>query len=79
VQDTAKLERVEHGNPGVVVLHKAGWIEAGRHDAGLVFWPGGVFVVGVMTWSPRGAGISADVLTGRVAEVARARLRKREG
>jgi beta-lactamase class A len=79
VQDVAKLDDVEKGNPGVLVLHKAGWIDSARHDAGLVFWPGGVFVAAVMTWSPRGAGVSADVLAGRVAAWTLARLRKREG
>lgn len=79
VRDAPKLDRVETGHGGVVVLHKAGWIDGGRHDAGLVFWPGGVFVVGVMTWSPSGVGTSADVLAGRVATLTLQRLRRREG
>ena len=49
-----------------VVLHKAGWISSARHDNGLVFWRGGVFVATVLTW--RGGG--ADELAGRVARTA---------
>jgi hypothetical protein len=79
VQDVPKLDRVEKGNRGVTVLHKAGWINTGRHDAGLVFWPGGVFVAGVMTWNSWGVGISSDVLAGRLAALALGRLRGREG
>jgi beta-lactamase class A len=52
---------------GASVLHKAGWIGVARHDSGLVYWSGGVFVATVMTWNPRGVGASADVLAGRVA------------
>ena len=70
-QDRPRGARV----PGVVVAHKAGWIDSARHDAGLVFWRGGVFVVAVMTYRPAGAGRSADVLAGRVAAVALARFR----
>ena len=79
VRDAPKLDRVRRGNPGVVVAHKAGWVNDARHDAGLVFWRGGVFVAGVMTWSSRGVGMSADVLAGRVATVALARFRRTEG
>jgi len=70
---------VEKGDPGVVVMHKAGWVNDARHDAGLVFWRGGVFVAGVMTWNSRGVGTSADVLGGRVARVALGRFRRTEG
>ena len=79
VDDVPKLDRVEKGDPGVVVMHKAGWVSDARHDAGLVFWRGGVFVAGVMTWNPRGVGTSADVLGGRVARVALGRFRRTEG
>jgi len=79
VSDSPKLDRVKQRNRGVTVLHKAGWIESVRHDAGLVFWPGGVFVASVLTWNPYGSGISADVLAGRVATLALGRLRRREG
>ena len=79
VRDQPKLERVERGDAGVQVLHKAGWVSVARHDAGLVFWPGGVFVAGVMTYSPSGVGPSADVLAGRVARVTLRRLERREG
>jgi len=64
VRDHGKLDRRLGGR--AVVLHKAGWISAARHDNGLVVWEGGVFVATVMTW--RGAG--ADELAGRVARVA---------
>ncbi len=62
---------------GVRVAHKAGWISAARHDNGLVFWPGGSFVVTVMTWRPSGAGLSSDVLAGRVAQAALRVFRRR--
>ena len=79
VSDVPKLDRVRAGNPGVVVMHKAGWVNDARHDSGLVFWRGGVFVASVMTWSSRGVGMSADVLAGRVATRALARFRRVEG
>jgi beta-lactamase class A len=79
VQDAPKLDRVRSGNTGVVVLHKAGWVNAGRHDAGLVFWRGGVFAAGVMTFGWNGVGTSADALAGRVASIALARFRRTEG
>ena len=79
VSDAPKLDRVRNGNPGVAVLHKAGWVNTGRHDFGLVFWRGGVFVAGVMTWSSRGAGLSSDVLAGRVAALTLERLQRIEG
>jgi beta-lactamase class A len=79
VSDVPKLDRVERGDPDVAVLHKAGWLDTGRHDAGLVFWQGGVFVATVMTYSPRGAGVASDILAGRCAAVALARFRRREG
>jgi beta-lactamase class A len=61
--------------PGTVVLHKAGWISKARHDAGLVVWPGGVFVAAVMTYRPAGAGVASDRLAGRVASLALRRFR----
>ena len=78
VSDSPKLDRVRSGNPGVVVLHKAGWVSTARHDAGLVFWPGGVFVAGVMTWSSNGAGLASDRFAGRVAALTLERLRRKE-
>ena len=69
VEDTGKLDRELGELPGLRVLHKAGWIKAARHDNGLVFWHGGVFVVTVMTYRQGGAGKSSDVLAGRVARV----------
>jgi beta-lactamase class A len=79
VRDTPKLDRIVGRRSDVAVLHKAGWISSARHDTGLVFWPGGVFVVSVMTWRPSGAGISSDVLAGRCAQVALDRFRRRPG
>src|SRR5438093_5781872 len=64
VSDRGKLDRYLAGR--AVVLHKAGWISSARHDNGLVFWRGGVFVAAVLTW--RGGG--ADELAGRVARTA---------
>ncbi|MBA3332770.1 MAG: serine hydrolase [Actinobacteria bacterium] len=67
VQDVPKLDRVVGEGAGVDVLHKAGWISQARHDTGLVFWRGGVFVAGVMTYRSWGIGLSSDVLAGRLA------------
>ena len=75
VDDTPKLDRYVGKRPGVAVLHKAGWITSARHDTGLVFWRGGVFVATVMTWSARGVGRSSDLLAGRVAATAHERFR----
>ena len=61
--------------PGVVVADKAGWIDSARHDAGLVFWRGGVFAVAVMTYRPAGAGLSSDVPPAALAAAALARVR----
>jgi beta-lactamase class A len=68
VTDRGKLDRYVAGGP-VMVLHKAGWISSARHDAGLVYWPGGVFVATVMTYGA-GVGEGSDVLAGRVARTA---------
>jgi hypothetical protein len=57
------------------VLHKAGWIDAARHDAGLVVWRGGILVAAVMTYRADGAGVRSDVLAGRVAQTALRRFR----
>jgi beta-lactamase class A len=70
VRDPGKLDRFVGAQPGVSVLHKAGWIIHARHDSGLVFWPGGAFVVTVMTWNWNEAGSSSDILAGRVAAAA---------
>jgi beta-lactamase class A len=72
--DHGKIDRFIR-RPGLAVAHKAGWIEHARHDSGLVYWPGGGFVVVVMTWSESGVGTSADVLAGRVAQAALERFR----
>jgi hypothetical protein len=79
VRDTPKLDRTVTRSRGVSVLHKAGWINAARHDSGLVVWRGGVFVISVMTWRSSGVGSSSDVLAGRCADVALTRLRRLAG
>ena len=79
MRDTPKLDRVVGERRGVHVLHKAGWISTSRHDTGLVFWRGGVFVAGVMTWRPSGIGLSSDVLAGQVAARSFARFRRLTG
>ena len=79
VRDTPKLNRFVRREQGVSVLHKAGWITAARHDSGLVFWHGGVFVISVMTWRASGVGLGSDVLAGRCAQVALVRLRRAHG
>jgi hypothetical protein len=73
VPDRAKLGRFLGGGP-YALLHKAGWIVSARHDAGLVYWPGGVYVAVVMTWGA-GVGTASDVLAGRVAVSALRRFR----
>lgn len=73
VADHGKLDRFLPGS--VSVLHKAGWIRQARHDAGLVYWRGGVFVVAVMTWNARGVGRGSDVLAGKTAAAALERFR----
>jgi hypothetical protein len=70
VADGGKLGRLLDRRVGVVVLHKAGWIDLARHDAGLVVWRGGVFVATVMTYDGAGAGTRSDVLAGQVAQAA---------
>jgi beta-lactamase class A len=72
VPDPGKLDRFLL--PGELILHKGGWLATGRHDAGLVVWPGGVLVAAVLTWSPSGVGVAGDVLAGRVARAARDRF-----
>lgn len=57
---------------GAALLHKAGWISTARHDAGLVYHAGGVFVAVVTTYGTNG---SADALAGRVAAVSFRRFR----
>jgi beta-lactamase class A len=74
VPDRGKLGRFLSGGP-FTLLHKAGWISGARHDAGLVYWPGGVFVASVMTWGS-GVGPASDVLAGRVATATVTRLRQ---
>ena len=60
---------------GYALIHKAGWISYARHDAGLVYWPGGVFVAAVMT-TGSGVGVASDLLAARVARVTLQRVRR---
>jgi Beta-lactamase enzyme family len=73
VADHGKLDRNLPG--GISTLHKAGWIRQARHDAGLVYWRGGVYVAAVMTWNSGGVGSASDILAGRVARAAFDRFR----
>jgi hypothetical protein len=75
VRDRGKLGRFVERRPATIVLHKAGWIDPARHDAGLVVWRGGIFVAAVMTYDGAGAGTRSDVLAGRVAQAALRRSR----
>ncbi len=72
--DHGKLDRFVRGG-GVAVPHKAGWISSARHDAGIVYWPGGALVAAVMTYGA-GVGTSSDVLAGRVAAAGLRRFRE---
>jgi beta-lactamase class A len=76
VRDTPKLDRIVGERPGVAVLHKAGWISTARHDTGLVFWRGGVFVAAVMTYRSYGVSLSSDAFAGRVAAISLERFRR---
>ena len=75
VADRGKLGRAVGGRAGVLVLHKAGWIDAARHDAGLVVWRGGVLVAAAMTYRPAGTGTREDAFAGQVAAAALRRFR----
>ena len=66
--DRGKLDR--YVGRQATVPHKAGWVSDARHDAGLVYWRGGAFVVAVMTYTGADAGDPSDELAGRVAQVA---------
>lgn len=67
-----QVSRIDRNLPRgqATVLQKAGWTSKVRHDAGLVYWSSGSFVAVVLTWNGRGAGISSDVLAGRVGRAA---------
>jgi hypothetical protein len=70
VRDPGKLDRYIGGEPGISVLHKAGWISVVRHDSGLVYWKDGGLVAVVMTYNAAGVGASSDILAGKIAEAA---------
>jgi hypothetical protein len=76
VGDRGKLALGVRGVPGLVVMHKAGWVDAARHDAGLIAWRGGILVAVAMTYRSSGAGVGSDVFAGRVAASA---LRRFQG
>ena len=67
VRDPGKIDREVGRLPGVASCTRRGGSNAARHDNGIVLWPGGALVVTVMTYRPSGAGVSSDVLAGRVA------------
>ena len=71
VGDRGKLGRYLAGGP-YALAHKAGWISYARHDAGLVYWPGGVFVAAVMTTG----GASSDLLAAQIARAALERVQQ---
>ena len=75
VVDRGKLGRFLGGRASA--LHKAGWITTARHDAGIVYWPGGAFTVAVMTHGA-GVGTASDVLAGRVAALSLGRFAARQ-
>jgi hypothetical protein len=79
VRDQPKLDTSIRRDRNADVLHKAGWISTARHDTGLVFWEGGVFVACVMTYRSSGVSRSSDRLAGRVAAIALQRFRRIEG
>jgi hypothetical protein len=79
VRDEPKLDGRVGADRSVEVLHKAGWISSSRHDTGLVFWEGGVFVAAVMTYRASGVSASSDRLAARVAAIALRRFRRLEG
>jgi beta-lactamase class A len=75
VGDRGKLARIVGAGSGVIVMHKAGWIDAARHDAGLVVWRGGILVAAAMTYRPSGTGVREDAFAGRIAAAALRRFR----
>lgn len=77
VVDRGKIDRFLPSS--TAVLHKAGWLRQARHDAGVVYWRGGGFVVAVMTWNSGGVGSRSDELAGRIARAALERFRKLRG
>jgi hypothetical protein len=74
----SQVSRIDRFLPAgaTITLQKAGWIRTALHDAGLVYWSGGSFVAVVLTWNARGAGVSSDVLAGRVGRAAYLRFRR---
>jgi hypothetical protein len=75
VRDRPKLARTVGGRPGVIVMHKAGWVDAARHDAGLIVWRGGILVAAAMTYRPSGTGVREDAFAGNVASASLRRFR----
>lgn len=72
VVDRNKIDRFLPAR--TAVLHKAGWLRQARHDAGVVYWRGGAFVVTVMTWNSGGVSSRSDELAGRIAKAALGRF-----
>ncbi len=74
VGDHGKLARTIGGS-ALLVMHKAGWIDDARHDAGLIVWRGGILVAAAMTYRSSGTGVSSDVFAGRMAAAALGHMR----
>lgn len=56
-------------------MRVAVWISSARHDAGLVCWPGEVFVAAVTSWGSS-VGVASDVFAGNVARTTVRRLQE---
>jgi hypothetical protein len=50
MQRNADVNRLVSGVPDVPVAHKSGWIDDMKADAGIVFSPGGDYVVSIFVW-----------------------------
>ena len=46
-----------------------------RHDGGVLYWPGGVFVAAVLRYGS-GVGASSDLLAARIARATLRRVRR---
>ena len=50
MQRNADVNRLVSGVPDLPVAHKSGWIDDMKADAGIVFSPGGDYVVSIFVW-----------------------------
>lgn len=53
MKDNADVNRLVSGVPDIPVAHKSGWIDDMKADAGIVFSPGGDYVVSVFGWKEK--------------------------